>query len=433
MRGIAERPLNAPPEEVSCDSGVHPTGSASRTIDLMNRRVVVGLAGVGILAAGSGASLAGASAGPGVGAATPVSVPVPPGYQRVIDDTAVVAMSVPEGWVVQTAPTTAETMTESLLVPTIQAGPVAEPPACDGCSTSFPPPMVELRVFPYQPISAEADADCDAPEVVPYDDGRFVGRQEIGGGCDARIERVLASQVDAITIDVTFVSWSVDQAPLTDAQYAELDQLFETILPTIEWTNQPYDAAIDGYLANSPAVTAPPPPIPVDTVAGSQSFFDLWPYAGFRDVPDLGTEGVRGSGCRGSVELGDTIPDGLWAGYLSAGVSGTVEFDVACVYYGDGATRVVAAGTATIVDDDPDFLVVNNNTRRRVLTDGLRYVLWGAPDDQNVCVPNGAGEANGLDQATIDLAQGALAWIRVYRGAVVWVFYGCDTGYLPGG
>ncbi|CAN5819570.1 hypothetical protein BH24ACT5_BH24ACT5_15340 [soil metagenome] len=105
---------------------------------------------------------------------------------------------------------------------------------------------------------------------------------------------------------------------------------------------------------------------------------------------------------------------------------------MACVYYGDGAARVVGAGNSTIVDDDPDFLVVNK-ARRRALTDGLRYVLWGVLDNQHVCVPNGAGEANGLDQATVDLAQGALAWIRVYRGAVVWVLDGCDTGYLPGG
>ena len=251
------------------------------------------------------------------------------------------------------------------LVPAIEAGPTIEDPACDGCSSYFAPPTVQVRVFPYEPVGMTPDDDCGDIRIEPYDDGRFVGRREIGGGCDATLDRVLASQPGAVTVDILFVSWSADQAPQTPERHAELTQLFDTILSTVEWTGVAYDEALAPYDTSASADPAAALP-PVDTVDDTPSYIQLWPYPSFRDVPRLGLEPVRGSGCGASGDLGDVIPDGLWAGYLYPAADGTVEIDVACVYEGDTAAQVAADGTATIVDDrDPDFLVVNNNTRRR--------------------------------------------------------------------
>ena len=297
------------------------------------------------------------------------------------------AVSIPADWAVRTAPAVVDTLDEVSLVPAIDAGPTVEDPVCDGCSSYFAPPTVQVRVFPYEPVGMTPDEDCGDIQVEPYDDGHFVGRREIGGGCDASLDRVLASQPGAVTVDILFISWSADQAPQTPERQAELTRLFDTILSTVEWTGVAYDEALAPFAtapadasasAADPAAALPP----VGTVDDTPSYIQLWPYPSFRDVPRLGVEPVRGSGCGASGDLGDVIPDGLWAGYLYPATDGTVEMDVACVYEGDAAAQVVADGTATIVDDrDPDFLVVNNNTRRRTLTDDVRYVLWGVPDD----------------------------------------------------
>ena len=183
-------------------------------------------------------------------------------------------------------------------------------------------------------------------------------------------------------------------------------------------------------MSADPAAALPP----VDTVDDTPSYIQLWPYANFRDVPRLGLEPVRGSGCGASGDLGDVIPDGLWAGYLYPATDGTVEIDVACVYEGDTAAQVAADGTATIVDDrDPDFLVVNNNPRRRSLTNDVRYVLWGVPDESGACTPQAVWGMDGFDPGVATQANGALGWVRIEGGAAHWIFFGCDTGFQLGG
>ena len=54
-----------------------------------------------------------------------------------------------------------------------------------------------------------------------------------------------------------------------------------------------------------------PPPAVVDPGA------PLWPYGPFWNVPQLGSEPVRGTGCGSQGQIGDVIPDGLWAGYVT--------------------------------------------------------------------------------------------------------------------
>jgi hypothetical protein len=350
------------------------------------------------------------------------SAPSPPGYRTVIDDTGLVSVALPVGWSVVTAPTTASTLDETIAVPMIEAGPVVEPAACAACSPYFAPPTISIRAYAYEPISATADEDCGDPEVVPYHAGGFVGRRETGGGCDAALDRVLASMPGAMTLDALFVYWSVEQPALTAEQEAELELIFETVLSTMAWTGRPYEDSV---------ASAVPP---VDTVAGpTAGVGGLWPYLSFHDVPRLGDEPVRGSGCGSRGELGDSVPDGLWAGYLYPVGDGAVELDVACVYEGEQARQVLAEGTATVVDHDPAFLVVNNSTRRRSLSDQVRRVLWGVPDDHGACTPQAVWGVEAFTPEVAAAASGALAWVRVQDGAARWAFFGCDTGYELGG
>ena len=371
-------------------------------------------------------------------APAPATSPPPDGYRRIVDDSGVLAVSIPADWAVRTAPAVVDTLDEVSFVPAIDAGPTVEDPVCDGCSSYFAPPTVQVRVFPYEPVGMTPEDDCGDIRVEPYDDGHFVGRREIGGGCDASLDRVLASQPGAVTVDILFISWSADQAPQTPERQTELTQLFDTILSTVEWTGVAYDEALapfgtpptDTSASADPAAALPP----VDTVDDTPSYIQLWPYPSFRDVPRLGVEPVRGSGCGASGDLGDVIPDGLWAGYLYPATDGTVEMDVACVYEGDAAAQIVADGTATIVDDrDPDFLVVNNNTRRRSLTNDVRYVLWGVPDESGACTPQAVWGMDGFDPGVATQANGALGWVRIEGGAAHWIFFGCDTGFQLGG
>ena len=295
------------------------------------------------------------------------------------------------------------------------------------------PPTVQVRVFPYEPVGMTPEDDCGDIRIEPYDDGHFVGRREIGGGCDATLDRVLASQPGAVTVDILFVSWSADQAPQTAERRAELTKVFDTILSTVEWTGVAYDDAL------APTTRACPPTRPRRCRRSTRSMTRRRTSSSgrtrsSRDVPRLGIEPVRGSGCGASGDLGDVIPDGLWAGYLYPAADGTVEIDVACVYEGDTAAQVAADGTATIVDDrDPDFLVVNNNTRRRSLANDVRYVLWGVPDESGACTPQAVWGMDGFDPGVATQANGALGWVRIEGGAAHWIFFGCDTGFELGG
>lgn len=182
-----------------------------------------------------------------------------------------------------------------------------------------------------------------------------------------------------------------------------------------------------------------PPAFPISSLPEGQG---LWPYGEYWNVPQLGTEPVRGSGCGASGQLGDTIPDGLWAGYVAYDQGGDVFWvDVLCIYAGATADAIRAEGTANIVSDEPDYLIVNNNERRRQVANNLHFTLSSVllfdgrcltgsglgvltPDDLRA-MTNGQlyGDGN-----TVPLLYPNLqAWIRIHEGAVTWIAWGCDV------
>ncbi len=67
------------------------------------------------------------------------------------------------------------------------------------------------------------------------------------------------------------------------------------------------------------AAKCPLPPAVVDPRS------PIWPYGPFWNVPQLGSEPVRGSGCGSQGQIGDVIPDGLWAGYVTNETTPAVE------------------------------------------------------------------------------------------------------------
>ena len=318
--------------------------------------------------------------------------PAPDGYVRVVDDTGIVSIAIPTGWSTETAPTNDGN-------PNIETAPGRTPPPdCDGCTEGYQLPWISVLVSPYKPI--EQVDDCESPDVTPFDNGRFVGNRIVGGGCDADIEGVEASQVDhEFNVSVSVAYSSVDLEPMIER--AEASQIFETVLDSLEWTGVPYSEA---------------------TAA-----FGRFPYLHFEDVPQLGTEPARGSGCGSEGQIGETIPDGLWAGYVPRIDRGAVHIDLLCIYSGESAEAVLAAGSATVLNDDPNYLIVNNNTRERVMGTGAGFSILGG-----VLAPIGwCVEGPPLDSIDIDVSDNvsmnAQAWIMIEDGLVTWVFYGCDV------
>ena len=107
-----------------------------------------------------------------------------------------------------------------------------------------------------------------------------------------------------------------------------------------------------------------------------------FPYPTFYDVPRLGTEEVLGTGCGGDGSLGDTIPDGIWFGWIDSLGATSMEFDVACIYIGETAARLEQEyyNSPEQQADDPSpyfgggFWLVNNNDRTRTVPLAPGYV-----------------------------------------------------------
>ncbi len=117
-----------------------------------------------------------------------------------------------------------------------------------------------------------------------------------------------------VTVELTF---SADDPEQPDPE------LLDTVASSVEVLAEPFPAE---WVVSATELA---PPLP-----------NLWPYGDFHDVPQLGTEPVRGSGCGADGSIGEVIPDGLWAGTLSyVPDEDHWEVNLVCVYSGEPARQ----------------------------------------------------------------------------------------------
>ena len=143
----------------------------------------------------------------------------------------------------------------------------------------------------------------------------------------------------------------------------------------------------------------------------------IWPYGPFWNVPQLGSEPVRGSGCGSQGQIDDIIPDGLWAGYVTNETTPAVDIDLLCIFTGAAAQHVVNEATATIVNDEPDYLIVNNSTRTRSMPAAPWIALFDSVVSDGECVGGVVGPHNPDPPRQ--------AWVRIDGGQVTWILWGC--------
>ncbi len=68
------------------------------------------------------------------------------------------------------------------------------------------------------------------------------------------------------------------------------------------------------------ALTTMPPPVPTG-----------FPFTNAFEVPQLGYEPVRGTGCGADASIGDVVPDGWWFGGVEDITSASLRLDLVCV------------------------------------------------------------------------------------------------------
>jgi hypothetical protein len=361
----------------------------------MNRFVASVLA-AGVLAAGPAAIARAASPAP--------SSPVPAGHTRVVDDTGTLAVAVPTEWTdIHTAP-------ESRLgveFPRIVAN------SADG--------LVGVELAAWLPVDDLESAVCEAwwlygSECTPYDDGNLTGFRTAQEECcegPGRWIELTANPIADVPVTVNLVLRYDEQVEAEAAR-------FDTIAPTVEVLGS---VLPDGWRL-SPTELAPP------TAPLAQG---AWPYGEFGAVPQLGAEPVLGSGCGANGEIGDVIPDGLWAGTVRyVAEENRWDVNLQCVYSGAAADAVLAGGTATVVSGDRDYLVVDNNPRLRSVPNEADEVRGTFSDVRTAdrCMV-GISYPMPYDNSHVSTSQ---AWIRIHDGSVTWVVLGCDAGLVsPGG
>jgi hypothetical protein len=140
------------------------------------------------------------------------------------------------------------------------------------------------------------------------------------------------------------------------------------------------------------------------TTAASVSSISGWGGWGYLDVPQLGTEPVRGTGCGASGGLPDVIPDGIWNVVIGDRTGGDnfwtddqILVDVQCVYVGDEGRRrhedycALYPGSWGCENQSDGFWIENLNPRLRtmpVAADVGYYVVDyysnGSSDEDNL-------------------------------------------------
>lgn len=370
----------------------------------------------------------------------------------VADDTGLIATVLPAGWTVTTAqapfvgdlfdnvftgayPTIVMTSPDGTTTATVQVVPIIgdfylaailgdDLQACEVTSTRRDLDAIDGVAVTVAACDGKPDAQRFVYHGVNADLGYHVIVDATGGELtEPAFETVVAGlrpgggsspEVTAPTTipDETTTAPETTAAPTTAAP--------TTAAPT---TAAPTTAAPTTAAPSAPALLADGLPDP-----NPNAMQPLWAYGDFLDVPQLGEEAdVRGSGCGGGGQLGTTMPDGLWIGFV-VNYLDTVDIDVVCVYYSEEADRVRAEQTDDIPDNDDTILIddgvnllINNSNTLRTATPSPNLILRDAVvDAAGNCVEGPAGPHDAALSATP-------AWIRIDQGQVTWIYYGCSA------
>lgn len=172
----------------------------------------------------------------------------------------------------------------------------------------------------------------------------------------------------------------------------------------------------------SPALAGTPEPLPPAYPDYSDGVGSIWPYATFWDAPRFGIEPVRGSGCGADGQIGDVIPDGLWAGYVRGLDADTqaLSIDLLCVPL-PGADLGTSVNTLT---NNSGSIVVNDDLRMRQVPAALQAIVAGEQVSDSECVEGTHGSPERVDAITANAER--MAWVRVDQGVATWLFYDCD-------
>ena len=91
--------------------------------------------------------------------------------------------------------------------------------------------------------------------------------------------------------------------------------------------------------------------------------------------PLAGSDGGSGSGC---APGSDELPDGLWFGYVLDKDESSIDFDLACFYFGEIAWEIAALEGG---EANNDFWIVNESDRLRTATLAPGAVAWSIAGD----------------------------------------------------
>ncbi len=322
----------------------------------------------------------------------------PPVMTTVVDDTGAFSVDVPADWVVTTAPDhylgIDEQFPNDVLLPTIVASPTGEQ-YVDGSAVV---PSLVVQAYPTVEAADQGEFYGDyGVDCTTFEDGAFAangmtGRWGATSGC----------------------SWAPVQA--RTSLWARFDDGSGSLFA--DYYSESAADATWTAIVNSIQRTG----APITTVPG---FVPVFPYPAFGDVPQLGSEPVRGTGCGADGSIGDVIPDGIWAVFVDPPLAGEpLSVDLLCIFTPEAAAGVLADGTATIVlpngatEPDVNYLVVNNNERERIVPAAAGIELRDATF-------NGAACVEGLFQPEVEHS-GYQAWINIEAGEATWIVWGCD-------
>lgn len=163
--------------------------------------------------------------------------------------------------------------------------------------------------------------------------------------------------------------------------------------------------------------TTPTSASPVTSPSGPR-----WKFGGFRSVPQLGSEPVRGSGCGADGTIGEVIPDGWWLGIVAGDDVNQLKFDLVCGYYGSSAQPLIdeclasAASATCTTYFDSAFWPVNRNTRTRA-----------APKLKSFEIEEMADLCGVATETRVGGVSADLDWLLIANGSAVYMRRGCGS------